>query len=165
MATHKARPLPGCGNTNGDPSPLHWSSTILESNTLVRNTSSTCCKQSKNIISAWSKKKGKDTVDSPLSGITKVKRCISQCQNTSKLLSSASSTPPPIIPQNQPHPHVHKTYGAKVQHATAPDDSISLDKLGKKFIQEVTGVFLYLARVVDSTMLTPLSALVSEQAG
>jgi hypothetical protein len=36
--------------------------------------------------------------------------------------------------------------------------------LGKKFIQEVTGVFLYLTRVVDSTMLTPLSALAFEQA-
>jgi len=51
-----------------------------------------------------------------------------------------------------------------VHHATAPDDSAPLDKLGKKFIQEVTGVFLFLARAVDSTMLTPLSALASEQA-
>jgi hypothetical protein len=72
--------------------------------------------------------------------------------------------PPPIVPQNQPHPHVHKTYGAKVQYAAAPDDSVPLDKSGKKFIQEVTGVFLFLARAVDSTMLTPLSALASEQA-
>ncbi len=54
--------------------------------------------------------------------------------------------------------------GATVQYAKEPDDSIPLDKLGKKFIQEVTGVFLYLARAVDSTMLTPLSALASEQA-
>jgi hypothetical protein len=51
-----------------------------------------------------------------------------------------------------------------VQHATAPDDSVPLNKLGKKFIQEVTGVFLLLTRVVDSTMLTPLSALASKQA-
>ena len=72
--------------------------------------------------------------------------------------------PPPIVPQNQPHPHVHKTYGVKVQHAKAPDNSNPLDKLGKKFIQEVTIVFLFLARAVDSTMLTPLSALASEQA-
>jgi hypothetical protein len=72
--------------------------------------------------------------------------------------------PPRIVPQNQPHPHVHKTYGEKVQHATAPDDSVPLDKLGKKCIQEVTGVFLFLPRVVDSTMLTPLSALASKQA-
>jgi len=47
----------------------------------------------------------------------------------------------------------------------AHDDSVSLDKLGKKNknIQEVTGVFLFLVRVVGSNMLTPLSALASEQ--
>jgi len=72
--------------------------------------------------------------------------------------------PPPIVKQNQSHPHVHKTYGAKVQYAKEPDDSVPPDKLGKKFIQEVTGVFLFLARAVDSTILTPLSALASEQA-
>ena len=72
--------------------------------------------------------------------------------------------PPPLIPQDQPHPHVEKSYGATVQHAPSPDDSTPLDKRGQKFIQEVTGVFLFLARAVDSTMLTPLSALASEQA-
>ena len=164
MANHKARSLPVCGRTSGDPSPFHWSSTILKSNTSVRSRPSTYYKRYKNIISAWSKKKGKDTVDSPLSGITQAKRCISQCQHTSKMLSSASSTRPPKVPQNQPHPHVHKTYRAKMQHATAPDVSIPLNKLGKKFIQEVAGVFLFLVRAVVSTMLTRLSALTSEQA-
>jgi hypothetical protein len=72
--------------------------------------------------------------------------------------------PPPIVPQDQPNPHVHKTYGAKVQHAKANDDSPPLDKAGEKYIQEVTGVFLFLARAVDLTMLTPLSAIVSKQA-
>jgi hypothetical protein len=71
--------------------------------------------------------------------------------------------PPPIVPQDQPHPHVHKTYGAKVQHAKAPDNSPPLDKVGEKIIQEVIGVFLFLARAVDSTMLTPLSAIASKQ--
>jgi hypothetical protein len=51
-----------------------------------------------------------------------------------------------------------------MQHATAPDVSIPLNKLGKKFIQEVAGVFLFLVRAVVSTMLTRLSALTSEQA-
>jgi hypothetical protein len=46
--------------------------------------------------------------------------------------------PSPIVPQDQPHPHVQKMYGAKMQHAKAPDDSPLLDKAGKKFIQEVT---------------------------
>ena len=68
--------------------------------------------------------------------------------------------PPPIVPQHQLHPHIEKTYGAKVQHATSPDDSTPLNKRGKKFIQEVTGVFLFLTRAVDTTMLTPLSALI-----
>jgi hypothetical protein len=51
-----------------------------------------------------------------------------------------------------------------VQYAKEPDDSVPINNLGKKFIQEVTRVFLFLARAVDSTMLTPLSALASEQA-
>jgi hypothetical protein len=51
-----------------------------------------------------------------------------------------------------------------VQHANPIDDSPPLNKVGKKFTQEVTGVFLFLARAVDLTMLTPLSALASKQA-
>ncbi len=72
--------------------------------------------------------------------------------------------PPPIVLQDQPHPHVKKQYGAKVQHAKPPNDTPPLDKAGKKFIQEVTGVFLYLAQAVDLTLLTALSALASKQA-
>jgi hypothetical protein len=55
-------------------------------------------------------------------------------------------------------------YGAKVQHANPINDSAPLDKAGEKFIQVVTGVFLFLARAVNLTMLTPLSALASKQA-
>jgi hypothetical protein len=72
--------------------------------------------------------------------------------------------PSPIIPQDQLHQYVQKMYGVKVQHANLPDDFPPLDKAGKKFIQEVMGVFLHLAQAVDSTMLTTLSALVSKQA-
>ncbi len=68
------------------------------------------------------------------------------------------------MPQDQLHPHIKKQYGAKVQHTKPHDDTPLLDKAGKKFIQEVTGVFLYLARAVDLTMLTSLSALTSKQA-
>jgi hypothetical protein len=42
-------------------------------------------------------------------------------------------------------------------------ESPPLDKAGKKFIQEVCGVFLFLARGVDGGLLTPLSALASQQ--
>jgi hypothetical protein len=51
-----------------------------------------------------------------------------------------------------------------VQYAKPPNKAPQLDKAGKKFMQEVTGVFLFLARAVNGTMLTPLSALTSEQA-
>jgi hypothetical protein len=72
--------------------------------------------------------------------------------------------PPPIVPQDQSHQHITKTYGAKVQTANLLDTSPPLDKAGKKFIQEVMGVFPYLAQAVDSTMLTTLSSLASKQA-
>ncbi len=72
--------------------------------------------------------------------------------------------PPPIVPQDQPHQHVKKMYGAKVQLANPLNTSPPLNKAGKKLIQEVTGVFLYLARAVDLTMLTALRPLASEQA-
>jgi hypothetical protein len=51
-----------------------------------------------------------------------------------------------------------------VQYAKPPNKDPQLDKAGKKFIQEVTGVFLFLAQAVNGTMSTPLSALVSKQA-
>jgi hypothetical protein len=71
---------------------------------------------------------------------------------------------PPIVLQDQPHQHIKKAYGEKIQLANPLATSPPLNKVGKKFIQEVTGVFLYLARAFDSTMLTALSSLVSKQA-
>ncbi len=71
---------------------------------------------------------------------------------------------PPSKPQNQPHPHIPPTYGAKVQY-TEPEDTLPKpSKDGKRFIQEVTGTFLFYGRAIDSTMLTALSGLASEQA-
>jgi hypothetical protein len=72
--------------------------------------------------------------------------------------------PPSIVPQDQPHQHVKKAYGEKHQLANSLDTSPPLDKEGGNFIQEVVGVFLYLARAVDSTMLPALSSLASKQA-
>jgi hypothetical protein len=72
--------------------------------------------------------------------------------------------PSPIVLQDQLHQHIKKSYGEKF-HLTNPlDTSPPLNKAGKKFIHEVTGVFLYLAQAVDSTMLTALSSLASKQA-
>ena len=66
--------------------------------------------------------------------------------------------------QNQPYQHVILNYGAKTQYAVGPDGTALLDKDGKKFVQQITGTFLYYAREVESTMLVALSALASEQA-
>jgi hypothetical protein len=81
-----------------------------------------------------------------------------------KALKRFQHPPPTIVLQDQPHQHVKKLYGAKTQLTNPLNTSPPLDKAGKKFIQEVTGVFLYLVQAVDSTMLTALSSLASEQA-
>ncbi len=72
--------------------------------------------------------------------------------------------PPPIVLQDQLDQHIKKTYGAKAQLSNPLNTSPPLNKVGNKFIQEVTGVFHYLVQAVDSTMLTALSSLVSKQA-
>jgi hypothetical protein len=72
--------------------------------------------------------------------------------------------PPPVKIQDQPYPHAKPNYGAKTQHAMAEDTSPPLNKAGKKFIQRVCRVFLFLARGVDGGLLPALSALASQQA-
>jgi hypothetical protein len=69
----------------------------------------------------------------------------------------------PTKPQNQPYPHNPKQYGSKAQYVEDEDKSALLGKEDKKFIQEVTGTFLFYARAVDTTMLTALSSLAAEQ--
>ena len=66
--------------------------------------------------------------------------------------------------QDQPHPHVKPNYGAHTQYAQGEDVSPALDKVGKKFIQEVCGVFQFLARAVNGGLLLALSSLASQQA-
>ena len=69
----------------------------------------------------------------------------------------------PKLKQYQPYQYVIPNYGAKTQYAVSPAGTAVLDKDGKKFVQQVTGTFLYYARAMDSTMLETLSALASEQ--
>ena len=45
--------------------------------------------------------------------------------------------------QDQPYSHVKPTYGAKAKYATDAYPSPLLTPLQKKFVQEVTGTFLY----------------------
>ena len=70
----------------------------------------------------------------------------------------------PSKPQYQPYPHIKPNYGAKAQYEAQPDNSPKLDKIGTKFIQEVTGVFLFMARAINGRLLPALSALASQQA-
>jgi hypothetical protein len=72
--------------------------------------------------------------------------------------------PPPAKRQDQPYPHVKPNYGAKKQYSQEEDDSPALSKSGEKIIQEVCGVFLFLARVVDGGLLPTLGSLASQQA-
>jgi hypothetical protein len=69
----------------------------------------------------------------------------------------------PSTPQHQPYPHAPIQYGAKAQYAELLDTSPLLNKDDKRFIQEVTGTFLFYARVVDPTMLVALGSLAVEQ--
>ena len=64
---------------------------------------------------------------------------------------------------HQPHRHVVPKYGAKVQYTSKEDTSSMVDSGKKKFIQQVTGKFLFYERAVDLTLLTALSAIVLQQ--
>ena len=70
----------------------------------------------------------------------------------------------PPKPQDQPYLHIKPIYGAKVQYVADADTSPSLNKSDKKFIQEVSGTFLYYARAVDATMLAALISIATQQA-
>eukprot|EP00956_Cyclotella_meneghiniana_P012673 scaffold18023_cov48-Cyclotella_meneghiniana.AAC.2 len=66
------------------------------------------------------------------------------------------------LKQNQPFPHTPIKYGAKKQYAKEPKQPPPLDARNKKFIQKVCGKLLFLARAVDSTLLTPISAIAAQ---
>jgi hypothetical protein len=70
---------------------------------------------------------------------------------------------PPQKQQDQPYSHVKPAYGANKQYSQLEDDSPTLDKAGKTFIQEVCGVLLYLAQAVDRGLIPALSLLASQQ--
>jgi hypothetical protein len=55
-------------------------------------------------------------------------------------------------------------YGATKQYAETIDTSPPLSKEDKKYVQEVVGTFLYYARCLDSTNLTALGSIATQQA-
>jgi hypothetical protein len=66
--------------------------------------------------------------------------------------------------QNAPHKHTPPNYGGKTQYAKPEQPSRLLDKVEKTYVQAVTGTLLYYARLVDSTILTTLNAIATQQA-
>ena len=70
----------------------------------------------------------------------------------------------PTRKQNSPYPCAQMKYGKESQLIEDAPQLPTLSKSDQKFIQKVTGKFLYLGRAVDSTLLTPLSAIASQQA-
>jgi hypothetical protein len=70
----------------------------------------------------------------------------------------------PSKKQNSPHPHTIPQYGVKTQYAESQDEFPLLNKKDTKHVQAVMGTLLYYARAVDSTILTALSSLATEQA-
>ncbi|KAL7488272.1 hypothetical protein ACHAW6_015473 [Cyclotella cf. meneghiniana] len=93
-----------------------------------------------------------DTRRSPLSMIPYLQKALPQFNN--------------IVPTKQedsPYPHVEPKYGAKQQFAEY-DTSKPVGKEEQTYVQKVTGKFNWYPRGVDGTMLTPISALMSQQA-
>ena len=66
--------------------------------------------------------------------------------------------------QNSPHRHVTPNYGARAQYVEADNPGLLLDKTQKTYVQAITGTLLYYARAVDSTILTALNAIATQQA-
>jgi hypothetical protein len=72
---------------------------------------------------------------------------------------------PPAKAEHSPHPWQRPTYGAKTQFAPLPDSTTALDATDKLRILEVLGTLLFYARAIDSTLLTAIGELATEQAG
>ena len=61
--------------------------------------------------------------------------------------------------QHQPFPSAPIKYGDKTQYATQSSKALLIHAVGKKFIQQVCGKFLFLGSAVDATLLCPISAI------
>jgi hypothetical protein len=70
----------------------------------------------------------------------------------------------PKCKQNSPHKHIAPIYGTRAQYVEPENPSPLLSKAEKTYIQVVTGTLLYYARAVDSTILTTLNAIATQQA-
>jgi len=72
--------------------------------------------------------------------------------------------PKPTRAQDSPHAYQKPMYGAKTQYAPSADETPALDAADQKRVQEVLGVLLYYGRAVDSTMVTAIGEIATQQA-
>ena len=70
----------------------------------------------------------------------------------------------PTRKQYSPHRHITPSYGARAQYVEPEVPRRLLDKTEKTYVQAVTGTLLYYARAVDSTILTALNTIATQQA-
>ncbi len=71
---------------------------------------------------------------------------------------------PPTQPEHSPHAWQKPNYGAKVQYADQPTTAPILNATDTKQVQEVMGMLLYYACAVDSTLITALGTITTQQA-
>lgn len=72
--------------------------------------------------------------------------------------------PLPTTPQHSPHECISPVYGAQVQMTDDPPESPAASPDQVHRLQQIIGVLLYYARMVDMTLLVALSTLASQQA-
>jgi len=70
---------------------------------------------------------------------------------------------PPLKPQHSPHPAPQIEYGSKIQEPLPEDDSPLLPAQGITYIQRIIGAALYLARIIDSTLLVACNDIAIKQ--
>ena len=71
--------------------------------------------------------------------------------------------PKPKLPQYSPHLAPTPQFGLKAQETPDKDNSPLLDEDGQQFIRQVTGSFLFYARMIDNTMLKTLNTIARKQ--
>jgi hypothetical protein len=69
----------------------------------------------------------------------------------------------PARPEHAPHTWNPPIYGAKTQYVEDETTSPALSDKDVNKLQHLTGTLLYYARDVDSTLITPINVLASEQ--
>ena len=72
--------------------------------------------------------------------------------------------PVPTRPQHSPHKWLAPTYGAKVQYSPDTTTAPKLDKRGITHMQSIAGIFFYIYRAVEPTMIVALKKIGAEQA-